>query len=82
MNLLRFNLGQTRGCRIAFVLGEQMFGEHGVAFGDEFLKASADAALNEIEFMFALAHNFREKRLKRLFNQESPCARILARHVG
>jgi len=43
-----------------------MFGEHVVASGDEFFEAGADATLNEVEFVFALASNFREKRLQRL----------------
>jgi hypothetical protein len=32
-----------------------MLGEHRVAFGDEFLETSADAAFDEVEFVFAFA---------------------------
>src|SRR5437867_3674158 len=58
-----------------------MLGEHAVAFRDEFLETSADAALNEVEFVFAFAGNFREKGLERLLKQKSLRACVIAGYI-
>ena len=59
LKFLRFELGQSDGGTGRLCPARAVLREHRVALGDEFLETRADAAFDQIEFVFALAGNFR-----------------------